>query len=57
MANESIKKAFMESTRQGGFGVSSSRSMSLVRRHESSIPGPSHYQVVKTLSQLFCNFV
>lgn len=44
MANESIKKAFMESTRQGGFGVSSSRSMSLVRRHESSIPGPSHYQ-------------
>ena len=45
MAQESLKKAYLESTRHGPFGTTSARIMPIIQKHEVSLPGPSHYQV------------
>ncbi|XP_039248162.1 sperm-tail PG-rich repeat-containing protein 2-like [Styela clava] len=44
VAQESLKKAYLESTRRGAFGTTSSRVMPVIKRQQVSIPGPSHYQ-------------
>lgn len=46
VAQESLKKAYLESTRRGAFGTTSNRVMPIVQKHEVSVPGPSHYQVI-----------
>lgn len=44
IAQESLKKAYLESTRRGAFGTTSSRAMPVIKRHQVAVPGPSHYQ-------------
>jgi len=44
MAQESLKKAYLESTRSGAFGTTSARIMPIIQKHEVALPGPSHYQ-------------
>lgn len=44
IAQESLKKAYLESTRHGPFGTTSARIMPIIQKHEVSLPGPSHYQ-------------
>nr|XP_002131399.1 sperm-tail PG-rich repeat-containing protein 2 isoform X1 [Ciona intestinalis] len=44
MAQESLKKAYLESTRHGPFGTTSARIMPIIQKHEVALPGPSHYQ-------------
>lgn len=44
VAQESLKKAYLESTRRGAFGTASSRTMPMIKRHQVAVPGPSHYQ-------------
>ena len=45
MAQESLKKAYLESTRHGPFGTTSARIMPMLQKHDVALPGPSHYQV------------
>lgn len=44
MGSESMRKAYMESTRRGVFGTTAPRSQSLASKTETENPGPSHYQ-------------
>ncbi|XP_076823381.1 sperm-tail PG-rich repeat-containing protein 2-like [Clavelina lepadiformis] len=44
MAQESLKRAYLESTRHGPFGTTSARIMPIIQKHEVALPGPSHYQ-------------
>ncbi|CAD5124583.1 DgyrCDS12856 [Dimorphilus gyrociliatus] len=44
MGSESMRKAYMESTRRGVFGTTAPRSHGLATKTETANPGPSHYQ-------------
>ena len=41
---ESMKKAYLESTRRGAFGTTSVRIQPMSKVQEAEQPGPSHYQ-------------
>lgn len=45
MGAESMRKAYLEATRKGVFGTTSSRAQALARKEEPEVPGPAHYQV------------
>lgn len=45
MGADSMRKAYLESTRKGVFGTTSSRTQALLRREDLELPGPAHYQV------------
>lgn len=47
MGNDSLKRAYIESTRQGVFGTTSSRIQAVVKKDQPFLPGPSHYQPKK----------
>ncbi|XP_066568340.1 sperm-tail PG-rich repeat-containing protein 2 isoform X2 [Amia ocellicauda] len=44
VAHESLKKAYLESSRKGGFGSTASRSSAFVTKQDSVVPGPAEYQ-------------
>ena len=50
MAQESLKKAYLESTRNGPFGTTSARIMPILQKHDVALPGPSHYQVSRMMN-------
>ncbi|KAK7112355.1 sperm-tail PG-rich repeat-containing protein 2-like [Littorina saxatilis] len=45
MGSESMRKAYLESTRKGVFGTTSTRTQAMMRRDDLELPGPAHYQV------------
>ncbi|XP_071505426.1 sperm-tail PG-rich repeat-containing protein 2-like [Diadema antillarum] len=45
LADSSMRKAYIESTRRGAFGSTSVRIKPITKRQDSAQPGPSHYQV------------
>ncbi|MGH0144677.1 UNVERIFIED_CONTAM: hypothetical protein FKN15_043477 [Acipenser sinensis] len=47
LAQESLKKAYLESTRKGGFGSTATRSPEFLKRQDVVTPGPAHYQTTK----------
>ncbi|KAK3802623.1 hypothetical protein RRG08_010394 [Elysia crispata] len=61
MGADSMRKAYLEATRKGVFGTTSSRSPAIHRRDEPDVPGPAHYQVkekpfISRYHQLGSNF-
>ncbi|MGH0145141.1 UNVERIFIED_CONTAM: hypothetical protein FKN15_025619 [Acipenser sinensis] len=44
LAQESLKKAYLESTRKGGFGSTATRSPEFLKRQDVVTPGPAQYQ-------------
>ena len=44
MGADSMKRAYIESTRRGAFGTTSVRIQSMPKPQEAEQPGPSHYQ-------------
>ncbi|KAL8580946.1 hypothetical protein ACOMHN_017513 [Nucella lapillus] len=45
MGSESMRKAYLESTRKGVFGTTSTRTQAMMRREDIELPGPAHYQM------------
>jgi len=45
LGQESMKKAYIESTRRGVFGTTSARINPQVKRDDYYLPGPAHYTV------------
>ena len=45
MGSDSMRKAYVESTRHGAFGTTSVRIQPIIKKTEAELPGPSHYQV------------
>lgn len=45
MGSESMRKAYIESTRRGVFGTTSVRINQITKKDEQELPGPNHYQV------------
>ena len=45
MGSDSMRKAYIESTRRGVFGTTSVRINQITKKEEVDIPGPNHYQV------------
>ncbi|XP_070544297.1 sperm-tail PG-rich repeat-containing protein 2-like [Ptychodera flava] len=45
IAQDSLKRAYMESTRRGAFGTTSVRIQPMTKKQETAQPGPAHYQV------------
>ncbi|XP_074648562.1 sperm-tail PG-rich repeat-containing protein 2-like [Tubulanus polymorphus] len=45
MGSDSMRRAYIESTRRGVFGTTSVRIQPLIKRGETDLPGPSHYKV------------
>ncbi|ESO83457.1 hypothetical protein LOTGIDRAFT_169322 [Lottia gigantea] len=45
MGAESMRKAYLQSTRKGVFGTMSPRIQVISKKNENEIPGPAHYQV------------
>lgn len=45
MGAESMRKAYLESTRRGVFGTTSTRIQAIAKKDEVEKPGPAHYQV------------
>jgi hypothetical protein len=45
MGSDSMRKAYIESTRRGVFGTTSVRIQPITKKNETELPGPSHYQV------------
>ena len=45
MGSESMRKAYIESTRRGIFGSTAMRIQPMMRQHEVELPGPAHYQI------------
>ena len=45
LGSESMKKAYIESTRRGAFGTTSVRIAPMIKKGATELPGPSHYQV------------
>ena len=45
MGSDSMRKAYIESTRRGGFGSTSVRIAPMTKVQEYEQPGPAHYQV------------
>ncbi|XP_067944512.1 sperm-tail PG-rich repeat-containing protein 2-like [Watersipora subatra] len=55
IGQESMKKAYIESTRRGVFGTTSARINAMVKRDDYYLPGPAHYAVkeaTKTTAEL-----
>lgn len=44
MGSESMRKAYIESTRRGVFGTTSVRTNAITKKDEMETPGPNHYQ-------------
>lgn len=44
MGSESMRKAYLESTRKGVFGTTSTRTQPVLKREDLELPGPAHYQ-------------
>lgn len=44
MGAESMRKAYLESTRKGVFGTTSTRTQGMMKREDLELPGPAHYQ-------------
>ncbi|KAL2091742.1 hypothetical protein ACEWY4_011540 [Coilia grayii] len=53
LAQESVKKAILESTRKGAFGSSARRSPIFVNKADMYVPGPAEYQVEKKSEELY----
>ena len=45
MGSDSMRRAYIESTRKGVFGTTSVRVQAITRKEETEQPGPAHYQV------------
>lgn len=45
MGSDSMRRAYIESTRRGVFGTTSVRVAPMTKKGEPELPGPSHYQV------------
>ena len=45
MGSDSMKKAYIESTRRGVFGTTAARIKPMTKSFEPEVPGPAHYQV------------
>ena len=45
MGSDSMRKAYVESTRRGAFGTTSMRIQPIIKKTDVELPGPSHYQV------------
>jgi len=45
MGSDSMRKAYIESTRRGVFGTTSQRINQITKKDETEMPGPNHYQV------------
>ena len=45
MAADSMKRAYIESTRRGVFGTTAARIKPMGKTFEAEAPGPAHYQV------------
>ena len=45
LGQDSMKKAYIESTRRGAFGTTSVRIAPITKKGEPELPGPSHYKV------------
>ena len=45
MGSESMRKAYIESTRRGVFGTTSMRTNAITKKDEVEQPGPNHYQI------------
>ena len=45
IGQESMKKAYIESTRRGVFGTTSARINAMVKKDDYYLPGPAHYTV------------
>ena len=45
MGSDSMRKAYIESTRRGVFGTTSVRTNAITKKDEAEIPGPNHYQI------------
>lgn len=45
IGQESMKKAYIESTRRGVFGTTSARINAMVKKDDYYLPGPAHYAV------------
>ncbi|XP_033103681.1 sperm-tail PG-rich repeat-containing protein 2-like [Anneissia japonica] len=45
IAQDSVRKAYVESTRRGAFGSTSVRIKPITKQTEAAQPGPAHYQV------------
>ncbi|CAH1795521.1 unnamed protein product [Owenia fusiformis] len=44
MGSESMRRAYIESTRRGVFGTTAIRINPITKKEENDLPGPSHYQ-------------
>ena len=49
LGQESMKKAYIESTRRGVFGTTSARINAMVKKDDYYLPGPAHYAVKETV--------
>lgn len=45
MGSDSMRKAYIESTRRGVFGTTSVRTNNITQKDASELPGPNHYQI------------
>lgn len=45
LGQDSMKKAYIESTRRGVFGTTSARINAMVKKDDYQLPGPAHYTV------------
>lgn len=45
MGSESMRKAYIESTRKGVFGTTSVRINNITKKEAPELPGPNHYQM------------
>ncbi|KAI8521161.1 Sperm-tail PG-rich repeat-containing protein 2 [Branchiostoma belcheri] len=61
MSEDSMRRAYLESTRKGVFGTTAGRTAPIIKKHEGVLPGPAHYQVkheptVRYKNQITANF-
>ena len=45
MGTDSMRRAYIESTRRGVFGTTAVRINPMTKKNEMELPGPAHYQV------------
>lgn len=45
MGSDSMRRAYIESTRKGVFGTTSVRIKPITKKEEVEVPGPAHYQI------------
>lgn len=51
LGTESMRKAYVESTRRGVFGTTSPRIQPMVKRDDYFTPGPTHYQPIEKVHE------